>query len=290
MNGIIVKALSGFYYVATASGRITCRARGQFRKTGQTPLVGDRVEIRVLGAEGTVEQILPRKNSFLRPAVANVDALVLFASAAIPATDPFLIDRMTILAARQGVGSILCVNKTDLDPADALTRIYRNAGFQVLTTSAETGAGVAELRAAIRGKTVVFTGNSGVGKSAILRRLCPAAAIQTGEVSEKLGRGRHTTRCIEFFDLGEGTYAADTPGFAAFEPEETARIPKEELQQLFPDFAPHLGGCRFQDCSHRTEPGCSLLEALRAGKLEKSRHDSYCRLYAASEQFKPWDV
>lgn len=289
LTGIIVKALSGFYDVATDEGRITCRARGLFRKTGESPLVGDHVEILCSGSGGTVERLLPRKNVFLRPAVANVDALVIFASAAIPATEPFMIDRMTVLSERQGVEPILCINKTDLDPADRLTRIYQSTGFAVVNTSAETGAGIEELLSWIRGRTVVFTGNSGVGKSAVLRRLCPDAGIETGEVSQKLGRGRHTTRHIEFFDLGNHTYAADTPGFAAFAPEETARIPKEELQELFPEFAPYRTGCRFPDCSHRSEPDCVLLQALAAGRIEKTRHESYCRLYAASEQCKPWE-
>ena len=289
MKGIIVKALSGFYYVQTAEGLITCRARGLFRKTGQSPLVGDWVTITRSGSEGTVETIAPRRNAFVRPAVANVDALVIFASAAIPVTDPFLIDRMTVIAARQGVRSILCVNKTDLNPAQGLIGIYRRAGIPVVATSALTGEGLDDLRAAIRGKTVVFTGNSGVGKSAILRGLSPAAAVQTGEVSQKLGRGRHTTRHIELFSMGEDTYVADTPGFSSFDPEQMDHVPKEELQELFPDFAPYRTGCRFPDCSHRTEPGCVLLEALRAGKVEPSRHASYRRLYETAEQYKPWE-
>ena len=289
MKGIIVKALSGFYYVQTAEGLITCRARGLFRKTGQSPLVGDWVTITRSGSEGTVETIAPRRNAFVRPAVANVDALVIFASAAIPVTDPFLIDRMTVIAARQGVRSILCVNKTDLNPAQGLIGIYRRAGIPVVATSALTGEGLDDLRAAIRGKTVVFTGNSGVGKSAILRGLSPAAAVQTGEVSQKLGRGRHTTRHIELFSMGEDTYVADTPGFSSFDPEQMDHVPKEELQELFPDFAPYRTGCRFPDCSHRTEPGCVLLEALRAGKIEPSRHASYRRLYETAEQYKPWE-
>ncbi len=289
MKGIIVKALSGFYYVQTAEGLITCRARGLFRKTGQSPLVGDWVTITRSGPEGTVETIAPRRNAFVRPAVANVDALVIFASAAVPVTDPFLIDRMTVIAARQGVRSILCVNKTDLNPARGLIGIYRRAGIPVVATSALTGEGLNDLRAAIRGKTVVFTGNSGVGKSAILRGLSPAAAVQTGEVSQKLGRGRHTTRHIELFSMGENTYVADTPGFSSFDPEQMDHVPKEELQELFPDFAPYRTGCRFPDCSHRTEPGCVLLEALRAGKIEPSRHASYRRLYETAEQYKPWE-
>ena len=290
MNGIIVKALSGFYYVRTEDGLITCRARGIFRKTGETPLVGDRVTISLEGQQGTVDTILPRRNVFVRPAIANLDMIVIFASAAVPVTDPFLIDRMTVTAERQKVPAVLCINKMDLDPADELTTIYRRAGMTVVNTSAETGEGVDALRTLIRGKTAAFTGNSGVGKSTLLQKLCPSLALETGEVSRKLGRGRHTTRHIELYPIGDETYIADTPGFSSFETEQTAYIPKEELQQLFPDFRPYLGGCRFQDCSHRTEPGCTLLQALQEHKVEASRHESYKKLYAAAEQIKPWEL
>ena len=290
MEGRIVKALSGFYYVSTQEGLIACRARGLFRKTGESPLVGDIVTISAEHGEGTVQKIAERRNSFVRPAVANLDMIVILASAAIPVTEPFLVDRMTVIALRQGVEPVICVNKIDLDPADRLTDIYRAAGFRVINTSAETGDGVEDLREAIRGKVTALTGNSGVGKSALLARLCPEMAFQTGEVSRKLGRGRHTTRHIELFDLGEGTYVADTPGFSSFDLDLMDHIPKEELQELFPDLHAHAGGCRFPDCSHRTEPGCSVLDALAAGEISPSRHRSYVRLYEAAEQVRPWEI
>lgn len=288
LQGRIVKALSGFYYVATREGLIACRARGKFRSVGQSPLVGDRVVLTAARGQGTVNAILPRRNVFVRPAVANLDALVLLASAAIPVTEPFLIDRMTVIALRQGVEPILCINKTDLDPADRLRAIYESSGFPVVLASAETGAGIEALQQQIRGKTVAFTGNSGVGKSALLSRLCPAAGVETGEVSQKLGRGRHTTRHIELFDLGEDTYVADTPGFSSFDLELVEHIPKRELQDLFPEFRAHLGTCRFPDCSHRREPGCAVLTAVQEGQIPPSRHQSYVRLYDAAEQVKPW--
>lgn len=290
MEGVIIKALSGFYYVSTEEGIVTCRARGVFRKTGQSPLVGDRVTIAVQNGQGTVDSILPRKNEFLRPAVANLDAIVIFASEAIPVTDPFLIDRMTVIAAEKNVPVVLCINKIDLNPAERLAAIYEQTGYPVIRTSAESGEGVEQLYTLIRGKTVAFTGNSGVGKSALLSRLCSASSIETGEVSQKLGRGRHTTRHIELYDLGEHTYVADTPGFSSFENELSARIKKENLQYLFPEFEPYLGRCRFLDCSHRKEPDCGLLQALREGKLQPSRHESYCRLYEAAELIKPWEL
>lgn len=290
ITGIIIKALSGFYYVDTGDAVLECRARGKFRKTGESPLVGDRVTVAEEAGKGTIQSILPRRNAFLRPAVANVDALILLAARAIPVTEPFLIDRMTVLALRQGVEPIICVNKTDLSDPAPLDDIYRTAGFPVVCTSAETGEGIETLRAKIAGKTVAFTGNSGVGKSAILRRLCPTLRIETGEVSEKLGRGRHTTRHVELFPIGAETYVADTPGFSSFDLELMEPIPKQELAALFPEFRPYLDRCRFPDCSHRKEPDCGVLEALKAGAIPPTRHRSYLRLYEAAEQIKPWEL
>ncbi|MBQ1411221.1 MAG: ribosome small subunit-dependent GTPase A [Oscillospiraceae bacterium] len=290
MKGIIIKALSGFYYVSADNQIFECRARGKFRKTGESPLVGDWVTILPEGAQkGTVEGILPRKNSFLRPSVANLDALVILASCSIPVTEPFLIDRMLAIAIRQGVEALICVNKTDLSAPEPLADIYRASGFAVVCTSAETGAGIENLHALIRGKTVAFTGNSGVGKSAILSRLCPSRPIETGEVSQKLGRGRHTTRHVELYPIGDDTYVADTPGFSSFDLEQMDAIPKEELQILFPDFRPYLGQCRFPDCSHRKEPDCGVLAAVARGDICLSRYKSYLRLYEAAMQIKPWE-
>ena len=184
---------------------------------------------------------------------------------------------------------MICVNKTDLSAPEPLAEIYRSAGFSVVCTSAETGDGIETLRGMIRGKTVAFTGNSGVGKSAILSRLCPVRAIKTGEVSQKLGRGRHTTRHVELYPLGEETFAADTPGFSSFDLEQMEAIPKEDLETLFPDFQPYLGRCRFPDCSHRKEPDCGVLEAVQNGQICLSRYKSYLRLYEAAMQFKPWE-
>lgn len=289
-TGLIVKALSGFYYVDTGDEVIECRARGKFRKTGESPLVGDRVTVRMEQGKGTVQAILPRRNRFLRPAVANIDALVILASRSIPVTEPFLIDRMTVIALRQGVVPVICVNKTDLEDPTPLAELYRAAGFSVVCTSAETGEGIEDLRTLIARKTVAFTGNTGVGKSAILQRLCPELRIETGEVSQKLGRGRHTTRHVELFPIGNQTYVADTPGFSSFELELMESIPKEELAELFPDFRPYLGHCRFPDCAHRKEPDCGVLAALAAGEIRPSRHQSYLKLYEAAEQIKPWET
>ena len=289
-TGRIVRSLSGFYEVQTAQGMVTCRARGSLRRTGETPLTGDMVDISVEKGKGMVEKILPRRNQFVRPAVANVDALVVFAANVNPVTEPFLIDRVAAIAGDQEVEVILCINKCDLDPAVDLVRIYRNAGFQVICASAETGAGVEELRDLIRGKLVAFTGNSGVGKSSILNRLCPELDLPVGEVSEKLGRGRHTTRHVELYHLGEETYVADTPGFSSFDTDQMEVMLKENLQYAFPDFGPYIGSCQFHDCSHRKEPGCAVTAALAEGKIEQTRYDSYLKLYEKASQIKLWEL
>ena len=289
-TGRIVRSISGFYDVQTADGLVNCRARGILRKDGQSPLTGDMVQITVERGKGMVEQILPRRNSFVRPAVANLDALVVFAANVNPVTEPFLIDRVAAIAGDQEVPVYLCINKCDLDPALDLVRIYTNAGFRVIQTSAETGEGVEELRTLLRGKLTAFTGNSGVGKSSVLNRLCPELALPVGEVSEKLGRGRHTTRHVELYTLEEDTYVADTPGFSSFDTDQMDVILKENLQYAFPDFGAYIGKCQFHDCSHRAEPGCAVTKALADEELEPTRYSSYLRLYEKASQIKVWEI
>ena len=289
-TGRIVRSLSGFYEVQTPSGTVTCRGRGSLRKGGDSPLTGDMVEITVEHGKGMVEKILPRKNRFIRPAVANVDALVVFAANANPVTDLFLIDRVAAIAGDQEVPVYLCVNKCDLDPATDLVRVYENAGFPVIRASAATGEGVEALRQLIEGKLVAFTGNTGVGKSSMLNALCPDLALATGEVSEKLGRGRHTTRHVELFCLGGDTFVADTPGFSSFDTDQMDVLLKENLQYAFPDFAAYFGQCQFHDCSHRQEPGCAIRQAVEEGRIEPTRYDSYLRLYEKSSQIKLWEI
>lgn len=288
--GRILRALSGFYDVQTPEGLITCRGRGSLRKTHQIPLTGDMVEITMEKGKGMVEKILPRRNGFVRPAVANVDALVVFAANVNPITEPFLIDRVAAIAGDQGVEVILCVNKCDLDPAVDLVRIYRNAGFPVIQASAETGQGVEELRSRLQGKLTAFTGNTGVGKSSMLNRLCPELTLATGEVSEKLGRGRHTTRHVQLYALDADTYVADTPGFSSFDTDQMDVILKENLQYAFPDFGPYVGKCQFHDCAHRKEPGCAVRQAMEAGDIEPTRYDSYLKLYEKASQINLWEL
>lgn len=286
----IIKALSGFYYVQAEDGVVECRARGRFRRQDQSPLVGDFVRITRQGDKGVLEALLPRKNAFIRPAVANIDQLVVLASCAIPVTEPFLIDRVLAIAQLQNVPALVVVNKDDLAPAQPLAEIYRRAGVPVLVTSAETGDGIEALREALAGKLSCLTGNSGVGKSSLLNRACPQLQLPVGEVSEKLGRGRHTTRHIELYSLGSNTFVADTPGFSAFDTERMELVHKEQLQYAFPEFAPYLGHCQFPDCAHRKEPGCAVRKALAEGEIGQTRYDSYERLYELASQLKEWEL
>lgn len=284
-EGRIQKALSGFYYVNTGSEVLTCRARGKFRKEGVSPLVGDRVEVRELGnGEGFVEKILPRRNAFARPAVANIDQLVVIASGAVPKTDPFLIDRVASIAALKNCDVVVVLNKCDLDSADELYGIYTAAAFPTVRVSAETGEGLEELKRLITGKLSAFTGNSGVGKSSILNALDPTFHLQVGEVSDALGRGRHTTRHVELYRLSCGAEVVDSPGFSSFETDELNLELKEHLPETFLEFRPYLDRCRFTGCSHTREKGCAVLEAVKAGVIPRSRHNSYLRLY---EELKP---
>lgn len=286
-EGVIRKALSGFYYVQCGDTLVTCRARGKFRHKKISPLVGDRVAVTVQpDGSGALDEILPRTNSFQRPAVANVDQLVIIASGAIPVTDPFLIDRIAALAERKGCEPILCINKWDLVPAEELYAIYQKVGYHVLKVSAVTGQGIEELRTLLAGKTSAFTGNSGVGKSSILNALDPQFGLATGEISEKLGRGRHTTRHVELFPVSGGLIA-DTPGFSSFEDDEL--LEKDQLADAFREFRPYLGICRFVGCAHCKEKGCAVLAALDRGEIPPSRHRSYMRLYDMAKEIKPWE-
>ncbi len=289
-EGIIVKALSGFYYVHSGGELFSCRARGKFRHAKLSPLVGDRVIFTPLEDHtGALDEILPRTNQFLRPAVANIDQLVIIVSQAIPITDPFLIDRIISIAEGRSCDCVICINKCDLDAGEELFRIYTRAGFPTVRVSAETGEGIDQLRQLISGKVSAFTGNSGVGKSSILNALHPGFSLATGDVSQKLGRGRHTTRHVELFALDDHTLIADTPGFSSFDTEKMELCRKEELQHCFRDFAPYLDKCQFPDCAHIKELGCAVREAAAQGHISPTRHESYVRLYEQARSIPDWE-
>jgi len=291
MTGTIRKALSGFYYVDIGEqSLVACRARGKLRHQKETPLVGDRVEITLSpDGSGAVDKILPRTNSFQRPMVANIEQMVIVASGAIPVTDPFLIDRMITIAESKNCKPIICFNKCDLDRAEELVQTYRTAGFDTIQVSAETGEGIDILANALNGKVSAFTGNSGVGKSSILNSLDSEFALQVGEVSEKLGRGRHTTRYVELLPL-RGGLVADTPGFSSFDVERMEFISKEDLGTTFREFLPYIDSCRFIGCSHGKEKGCAVRQAVEEGKIARTRYESYLRLYEQAKEINLWEV
>lgn len=288
MQGTVIKALSGFYYVSSGSV-YSCKIRGKLKNYGY-PLVGDSVEFTPLSDnEGVIESIYPRKNEFIRPAVSNIDAMVFIASQAIPCTDPFLIDRVSVIAEEKGCEFIVCFNKNDLAENEKLVSVYSGCGFTSVSVSASTGDGFDELLESLHGKVSVLTGNSGVGKSSIINRLLGTYTAEVAEVSEKLGRGKHTTRKVSFYNIAENTFVADTPGFASFDVSMVADITKENLQYDFPEFSDYIGKCRFSDCAHLREPGCAVTEALSQGIISESRYGSYCRLYSLISQHKSWD-
>lgn len=291
VEGIILKGIGGFYYVDTAEGLIECKARGKFRlKTGK-PVIGDRVDIEIQpDGTGYMMSIAERRNQLMRPAVANLDQLVVVCAAAPPRTDPFLIDKVTAIAEHKEMDVLIVINKTDIDSGDELFRIYTQAGFAVLRVSAETGAGVDELKAHLKGKTSAFAGNSGVGKSSLLNRIDSRFALKVGAISQKIERGRHTTRHVELMKLEDGGYIADTPGFSAFNLEQMDLVLKDDLQYTFREFAPYLNQCRFTGCAHVKEKGCAVIAAVEAGKISKERHESYCRLYDSVKDIKEWSL
>ncbi len=285
-----MKAISGFYYVETADGLLECKAPGKFRREKITPVVGDVVQAEDLGGgKGVLRSVLPRRNSFARPAAVNIDQMVILAANVIPVTEPFLIDRVAAIAESQNCEPVICINKCDLDRGDTLFETYTKAGFTTIRLSAMTGEGAQELMDVLRGKVSVFTGNSGVGKSSVLNMLSPELNILTGEVSNKLGRGRHTTRHVELYRLPNGAAVMDTPGFSSFDADNTELRVPEKVQDCFREFAPYKDLCRFQGCAHIKEKGCRVLEALEAGEISPSRYKSYAALYEKAREIPFWE-
>lgn len=291
MQGRILKATGGFYYVRIGEILYECRARGLFRKNGTSPLVGDWVEIEDTGNEkGYVTEIYSRKNSLIRPPLANLDQLFLVVSVADPQPNLLVLDKLIAIAERKQIEPVLVVTKTDLADGQSLIALYRKAGFSVFETGLQDDLDLQPLRQRMEGKISAFCGNSGVGKSSLLNRIDERLDLSTAQISQKLGRGRHTTRHVELYPVGKDGYIADTPGFSSMDLERYEVILKDQLQYCFREFAPFEGRCRFTGCSHTKEKGCAILEALQAGEIAPSRHESYRMLYETAKNIKEWEV
>lgn len=286
MTGIIIKGIGGFYYVEAGGAVYECKARGVFRKKRITPAIGDRVEIEVKNGKGSITEIHERKTLLLRPAAANIDAMMLVIAAASPDPNLFLADKMLINAEVNGIKPIICINKTDLADYEEIQDIYKKAGYEVVAVSAETETITDMLMPYLRGKTTAFAGLSGVGKSTILSQLT-GGKLETGEVSEKIQRGRHTTRHVELFKLAEDTFVLDTPGFSSLEITDISDITESELADCFPEIA-GVSGCRFRGCSHINEPDCAVKEKLERGEIAPSRYESYKQLYEILKNTKKY--
>jgi ribosome biogenesis GTPase len=284
-NGRIMKGIGGFYYVETASGLFECKAKGRFRKEKLTPLAGDLVTITVReDKENTIDEILPRRNALKRPPVANIDRLFLVISAVKPLPRTLVIDKLTCIAEKNGIEPVLIFSKTDLAPIDDLLDIYRTTGYMMLFNTQ-----LDEIRKQIAGRVCAFTGNSGVGKTTLINRLDPSLALETNEISEKLGRGKHTTRQAELFHIADG-FVIDTAGFSSLDLLQNEGILKEDLADCFPEFRPYLGACKFSTCAHIGEKGCKICEMVENGALSESRHKSYCTLYEDAKTIRYWEL
>jgi len=285
LEGRIHSGVGGSFAVVTGEGTLACRARGLFRKQGVTPLVGDRVLIERIGArEGYIRELLPRKNALARPPLANLDQLFLLSSTARPRPSLRLLDTLIAMAELAGIAPVIVFTKCDLADGGEYARIYRAFPCFCLGIDDDTEG----VRALLGGKTSAFCGNTGVGKSTLLNRVAPELRLPTGEISDKLGRGRHTTRHVELYPAAGG-WVADTPGFSAFEPMEQEALTKDSLAEGFREFAPYLGKCRFPDCAHVKDSGCAVAEAVRAGEIPPARHASYSALYEALKNKKEWE-
>ncbi len=290
MEGLILKAVGGLYTVETAEGVFECRARGIFRKRKISPCAGDRVVIGDIdGNTAVVDEIRPRKNSVIRPPLANLDFMVFVVSTCEPAPNLTLLDKFLAIAEYKGIKSIIAVTKTDLQ-SSALRDIYKGSGAEFFEIDYDNENSYMKLYDTLSGSIAAFTGNTGVGKSTLLNHIASGLELRTGEISKKLGRGRHTTRNVELYKLENGCYIADTPGFSTFDTQRYDIILKDELAYCFPEFREYEGKCRFPDCAHIKEKGCAVLEAVKNGLIPESRHSSYAEMYEEAKQIKEWEL
>ncbi|NLT09797.1 MAG: ribosome small subunit-dependent GTPase A [Ruminococcus sp.] len=285
-SGIITKCLGGLYTVESPDGIYECKARGVFRNRGISPCVGDRVALE----NGVISEIAPRKNSIIRPPLANLDQLIFIVSTCSPAPNYLILDKFIAIAEYKGIRPVVVITKTDLGDSAPIHEIYGGIGIDVVDVDYSQPSTVDKVRELLSGKISAFTGNSGAGKSTLLNAVDPTLDIPTAEISRKLGRGRHTTRHAELYKLSGGGYIADTPGFSTFETNRYDIIRKEELVGCFREMREYTDGCRFRDCSHTCEKGCAVLEALDRGDINKSRHESYCAMYEEAKQLKEWEL
>ncbi len=291
LDGIIIKGIGGFYYVEAVGQIYECKARGAFRKKRVTPLAGDNVKITVReGKENTIDEIYQRKNFLVRPPVANIDTLVIVSSVKEPFPSLLVIDKLTAIAVDKGIKPCVVFTKSDLGDTSAYEAIYKKAGIEVCSVCNKTGEGVEAVKAMLGKGITVFTGNTGVGKSSLLNSIDSRFSLQTGEISDKLGRGRHTTREVTLYHIGDG-FVADTPGFSSLDIQESSDvIVKENLPFCFPEFSDYLGKCKFSSCSHTVEKGCVILDALNNGFIDKNRHESYVSMYNDVKNLKEWEL
>lgn len=290
MNGLIVKAISSFYYVDFEDRIYECKARGNFRKTGISPVVGDRVSFSLTdGEHGIVESIKERKNILNRPIIANIDKLFIVSSYSTPKPDTVMIDRLSALCLFNNIEPIIVFNKCDMGDFENYKKIYNNSGFKTYIVSALTNDGIENIRSEVQNCISAFAGNSGVGKSSILNAVFGELSLKTGDVSDKLGRGRHTTRHTQLFKTEYGGYVADTPGFSSIEVEDNTYEFKVHLAESFPDISKFADTCKFTTCTHTCEKGCGVLKAVEDGKLEKSRHNSYKQIFYELKDVKKWN-
>ncbi len=290
LEGTIIKGIGGFYYIEANDTLYECKARGVFRKNKISPLPGDRVKITVNeGAENTIDEIFPRRNVLVRPPIANIDRLFVVASVCEPRPNTFVIDKLIAIAEKNNIEPIIVITKNDLGDSSQLETIYKTAGFETVITSAETGLGAERIRQLIEGHISAFAGNTGVGKSSLLNAVDSGLSLRTGEISDKLGRGRHTTRHVELFKVCGG-YIADTPGFSSIDFQNAEKILKDELPFCFREFEEYLGTCKFSTCSHTNDKGCRIIEAVNEGKIHPSRHENYVTLYNEVKALKEWEL
>lgn len=289
-SGIILKGIGGFYYVETDEGVFECKAKGKLRTQKITPLAGDRVKVTLVNdTDNTIDEIEVRKNSLLRPPVANIDKLIIVVSTVKPKANTLIIDKMTVLAEKNNIEPVIVVTKIDLDDGDELMKIYRSAGYRVYSFSINDKSALPEIKAELKGCICAFTGNSGVGKSTLINALSGNLSLETGEISDKLGRGRHTTRQAEIFHVGDGL-VIDTAGFSSIDFTSDNIIFSDELQYYFKEFSDKIEQCRFTGCNHLADKGCKICELVSQGVISKSRHESYISMFNETKDNKKWKI